>query len=365
MQRVAIGVPGQLFIGGLGLAPGYYNNSTLTATKFCDDPFLPGSKLYATGDICKFGFDGELYYLGRADSKDDIKVNGYRVNLEEISHVISKHPSVYFGITVVSDSKLVAYVSPETVDIAAVRESCILALPHYMIPAVFIAIARSDLPMTINGKVDRQALSNRPIASSSRGNRPPISSSSTAIQIADVWAQVLDLDAGTLYMDTSFFELPNADSISAARVSAALTSAGLKISPSLLFRRPTISELEQYFVSQMAPVLALAPPERSLPLKLPYSTIAAVLQSLTEQHGIDPTSVEDILRATPLQSGMCIGLLQSKTKYVGAQMWRFDSGPEPVSFERLELAWRRLLRQHSILRTRFVAVENTIYQVRI
>jgi non-ribosomal peptide synthetase component F len=147
---VPIGVPGELVIGGAGVSVGYINRPELTAERFIDNHFLnDGSKMYRTGDLCKWTDDGEIMYLGRMD--DMVKLKGYRIELDEVSAAVSRHKGVESAAVIVKDELLVAYYSPSSIDADKVRNTVIEILPHYMVPAVFVPI--DEMPVNNNGKV--------------------------------------------------------------------------------------------------------------------------------------------------------------------------------------------------------------------
>ena len=162
MQRVPVGVPGELYVGGSGMARGYQNRAELTAERFVTHPFVAGQKLYKTGDMARFQADGNLEFLGRSDHQ--IKLHGFRIELGEIEEALRRHPQLD-NCTVAlredspGDKRLVAYVIPKSQ--AGVTESNLRnylkdRLPEYMLPSAFVVL--DELPLTPNGKVDRKML---------------------------------------------------------------------------------------------------------------------------------------------------------------------------------------------------------------
>ncbi|KAB8321061.1 amino acid adenylation domain-containing protein [Tolypothrix campylonemoides VB511288] len=164
LQPVPIGVVGELYIGGSGLAKGYLNHPELTAEKFIRNPFSfdNQARLYKTGDLVRYLLDGSIEFVGRIDNQ--VKISGFRVELEEIEAVLSQHPAIQYAAVIVrqdtpGDKRLVAYVVPnqnQATTVSDLRHFLKQKLPNYMIPAAFVILEM--LPLTPNGKVDRQAL---------------------------------------------------------------------------------------------------------------------------------------------------------------------------------------------------------------
>ena len=163
-REVPIGTPGELHIGGVGLARGYVNRPELTAAKFVPNPFSdePGARLYKTGDLARWLPDGQVAFLGRID--DQIKIRGFRIEPNEIVAVLNEHPDVRESLVVTrdiagGDKRLVAYLVPANGSQpahTALENFLRVRLPEYMVPAIFVWL--DDLPLNPNGKVDRNAL---------------------------------------------------------------------------------------------------------------------------------------------------------------------------------------------------------------
>jgi amino acid adenylation domain-containing protein len=249
LQPVPIGVPGELHIGGAGLAQGYLNRPELTAEKFIPNPFSdePGSRLYKTGDLARYLPDGNIEYIGRLDNQ--VKLRGFRIELGEIETVLSQHPDVLQTVVIAredhpSDKRLVAYVVPTQEQALSINElRCFLKekLPEYMVPAAFVLL--DALPLTPNGKVDRHAL---PVPEQ---GRPELEGTFVAPrtpgeqQIADIWTQVLGLERVGVH--DNFFEL-GGNSLLVIQVISRLRKVFQVALPlGNLFEAPTVAELTE------------------------------------------------------------------------------------------------------------------------
>ncbi len=246
LQLQPVGVPGELYIGGPGLARGYLNRPDLTAHAFVPDPFSrsSGERLYRTGDLARYRADGNLEYLGRMDNQ--VKVSGFRIELEEIETVLRVHDAVENVAVVARQGKLLAYVvvTPEARTDEAklwseLRGFIKTKLPEYMSPGIFVAV--DSLPVTPNGKVDRRALPHvdelRPdLEEPYVGPRDQIEERLTML-----WTNVLQLKS--IGVRDSFFEL-GGNSLLAARLFAQIANSfGKHLPLATLFLSPTIEQL--------------------------------------------------------------------------------------------------------------------------
>jgi len=263
-QPVPLGVPGELYIGGDGVARGYYKRPDLTTERFLPDPFRdsPGARMYRSGDLVRRLPLGDLEFLGRLDGQ--IKLRGFRIELGEIENALAQHPSVKQAIVVVredvpGDKRLVAYLLPNAGGIPAagqVRTFLLTTLPDYMVPAGFITI--TAIPLTPNGKVDRKALPAPDWANQSRATSYVEPRNATEKQMADIWAEVLRLEK--VGINDNLFEL-GADSLHVFQIVARANKAGLDVKPRQILQFRTISgilaELDKTRgVASQAPVLA-------------------------------------------------------------------------------------------------------------
>ncbi|MFF9365628.1 amino acid adenylation domain-containing protein, partial [Streptomyces griseoluteus] len=247
LEPVPVGVPGEVYIGGLGLARGYLGRPGLTAERFVPDPSgTPGARLYRTGDLGRLRADGALEFLGRLD--DQVKIRGYRVELGEIQHALEAHPAVREGVVVLhrgddGDAFLSAYAVPVDaaagVDSLALREHLAGRLPDYMVPLSYTVLDR--IPLTSNGKLDRKALPapdrGAPARSARTAPRTP-----TEQRLAAVWAAVLGLDHDAVGAEDNFFDL-GGHSILAVRMLAAAREAGVPLAVWMIYQAATLAEM--------------------------------------------------------------------------------------------------------------------------
>lgn len=243
MQPVPVGVAGEMYIGGAGLARGYRNNEALTARCFVDNPFIEtGGRLYRTGDRARFRSNGELEFLGRLDNQ--IKLRGFRIELSEIEAVLYGHKAVQRAAVVahevrLDDRHLVAYVechSGHSVSDESLREHLKQHLPSYMLPAMYIQL--DVLPVTFNGKVDRAALpepSQDAFAADFTSPRTP-----TEQAVADIWADVLKLKQVGAH--DNFFELGGHSLLAMQIISRVEKVLNADLPLQSLFDEPTVGE---------------------------------------------------------------------------------------------------------------------------
>jgi len=246
LQPVPVGVPGELYLAGSGLARCYFNRPELTATAFVPNPFSTNTsgRLYKTGDLARYLPNGNLEYLGRIDNQ--VKIRGFRIELGEIEAVLSEHASVQDVAVEAKDGKLVAYVVPfptPPIEVAKLwgelRGLIKARLPEYMLPALFVEL--DALPLTPTGKVDRRAL---PIPDESRPDLeqayvPP--RDQLEEQLVALWTNVLKLKS--IGIRDNFFEL-GGNSLLAARLFAQIENRlGKHLPLATLFQFPTIEQL--------------------------------------------------------------------------------------------------------------------------
>ncbi|MBZ4421922.1 non-ribosomal peptide synthetase, partial [Myxococcus sp. RHSTA-1-4] len=244
-QPVPPGVPGELFIGGDGLARGYVGQPALTAERFVPDSFsgIPGARLYRTGDRVRWRPDGLMDFVGRADSQ--VKLRGFRIEPGEIEAALTEHPAVRQALVLVredrpGDKRLTAYVvgAPGvTVEEAALRTTLQQRLPDYMVPSAFVTM--DVLPLTPNGKVNRRALPAPDLATAASRYAAPRTPTEEAL--ASLWAEVLGVPR--VGAEDNFFELGGHSLLATQVVSRIRVTFGVELPLRELFKSPILSAL--------------------------------------------------------------------------------------------------------------------------
>ncbi|NLG60795.1 MAG: amino acid adenylation domain-containing protein, partial [Candidatus Cloacimonetes bacterium] len=231
MQMKPVGVPGELWIGGAGVANGYVNRPDLTEKAFIDSPFREGERIYRTGDLVRWRHDGRLEHLGRLDNQ--VKVRGFRVELGEVEAALVAHPYVKDAVVAVRDDRLIGYIVPEpgtTVSPAELRRVVGDVLPPYMVPSVIMSL--QALPLTPNGKVDRKALP-EPVVAVAETHDVRTPQDPTAQAIARIWEELLEIDQVSL--DDRFFEIGGHSLLAMEVVARIEEVTGVRPEPRSLF----------------------------------------------------------------------------------------------------------------------------------
>ncbi|HEY2737000.1 MAG TPA: amino acid adenylation domain-containing protein, partial [Thermoanaerobaculia bacterium] len=265
MQPVPAGVPGELLVGGVGVARGYHGRPGLTAERFVPDPFgLPGGRLYHTGDRARWLADGNLDFLGRLDGQ--IKLRGFRIETGEIEAAAAAFPGIEQAVVLLREDppgpRLVVYLVPalvshQTRDTAALRTFLRSRLPEPMIPAAFVWL--DALPLTVNGKLDRRALVRMEAPAESRSGERGSALPRTPIEegLAGIWREVLGVAAGR---DDDFFELGGHSLLATQVASRVRESFGVELPLRDFFAAPRLSDLAAHVEDERRRGAGLAAP---------------------------------------------------------------------------------------------------------
>ncbi|MFN6470894.1 MAG: amino acid adenylation domain-containing protein [Nostoc sp. SerVER01] len=247
LQPVPIGVPGELHIGGAGLARGYLNRSELTAEKFIPNPFnnSKSERLYKTGDLARYLPDGNIEFLGRIDNQ--VKIRGLRIELGEIEGVLNQHPDVLNAVVItcadsVESQCLIAYIVPSTeqfISVNQLRTFLKEKLPDYMVPAHFVIL--DSLPLTPNGKVDRKALCALNFERNIDSSQQILPRTALEHKLVQIWEEILQVNP--IGVTENFFDL-GGHSLLAIRLIATIEQRlGCNLSVITLFREGTIEKM--------------------------------------------------------------------------------------------------------------------------
>jgi aspartate racemase len=254
LHPVPTGVPGELYVGGDALARGYLNRPEMTAEKFIPDPFSeePGARLYKTGDMVRYLPDGNIEFLGRTDHQ--VKLRGFRIELEEIKAVLGQHPDVRETVVITrgdqpGEKRLVAYVvmnrtSNTTTD--QLREFLREKLPDYMVPSSFVVL--DSLPLTPNGKIDWTALpaANRFIPGPGKNFLAP--RNALELQLAGIWEKILGVKP--VGVRDNFFELGGHSLLAGRLVAEINRMTGQNLPLIAIFQSPTVEQLCEMFAGE-------------------------------------------------------------------------------------------------------------------
>jgi amino acid adenylation domain-containing protein len=339
MEPVAAGIRGELYVGGAGLARGYTRRGDLTAQRFVPSPFGPaeGSRLYRTGDLARRLSNGDVEYCGRIDQQ--VKIRGFRIELEEIETNLLRHPAIREAVVVVrdgdeGDKRLIAYlVGAEDKKLSArdVRDYLKRYLPDHMIPSAFMMLNR--LPLTANGKVDRNALTSVNTGIRLGGSVFAAPGNEIESILTEIWSQVLGVK--NVGVDDNFFAL-GGDSILSLRVLSTAKGRGLRFSLPQLFQHQTIRELARTLAWSQAPQASEA--------IQPFALINA------QDRRKIPEGIEDAYPVTRLQLAMLYQNNLNPAIYHNVQTHRVRGR---LNEQELRSALDDVVASHSVLRTSF------------
>ncbi len=326
LQPLPVGIPGELYVGGVGVGRGYLLAPQLTAQTFIPDPFASqaGERLYKTGDRARYREDGSIEFLGRLDYQ--VKVRGYRIELGEIEVALSQHPALREAIAWVyeepsGDKVLVAYVvlQPDhTLNSESLRQFLQQSLPGYMVPSAFVALP--TLPLTSNGKINHRALPRPTYNANTSGGVDDEPRTPAEKTLARIWAEVLRKER--VGLRDNFFAL-GGDSILSIQIISRAYQVGLHLTPRQVFQHQTIADLAA--VVERTPTSALSESEQ--------------------------TDIVGLVELTPIQHWFFEQNFTDPQHFNQAVILALDPSLKRTALEQAVLAVQR---HHDILRTRFV-----------
>jgi amino acid adenylation domain-containing protein len=338
MEPVPVGITGEIYIGGAGLARGYLHRPWLTAERFVPDPFADeaGERLYRTGDKARWLAHGNLEFLGRADQQ--VKVRGLRIELAEITAVLESCRGVNEAVVIVredqpGDQLIIAYlVADGVLDLTELRSAVRRRLPLFMVPAAFIRL--ESIPLTPNGKIDRNAL---PLPGSQRRGKPYAGPRDPVEElIALIWAEVLGSPQVSIHDD--FFESGGHSLLAGKVISRVAASLGVEVPLRIMFERPTVAGMAEHVRDVRNSLATLTP----FPLykidrsgKLPLSFGQQRLWFL-----------EQLGPAAPSNRIPCVLRLQGT-----------------LNLSALQHSLDEIVRRHEVLRTNFDSIDGEVVQV--
>lgn len=351
LNPLPIGVVGELYVGGVGLARGYLNNEKLTHEKFISNPFLTGSKLYKTGDLVRRRFDGEIEYIGRKDSQ--VKINGYRIELSEIESVLLRYKGIKQGIVIVKETRsadgirivssyLVGYYLSEIkIDQEVLLTFLHANLPKYMVPKFLIQL--ETIPLTHNGKLNRELL---PASELQQQKARIFPGNKFELQLCSIIAEIFNLPAIKISMNDNFFAL-GGDSILAIKLVSKINKVyNSTISIRDVYQSKSLSGLAEIIR------LAIGSTHQS-EVYIPFSLVNLQdFKNLFQK----AEAIEDIYPASYLQAGM---LFEASLNNYGTYHDVFVY-PIKAKYQEAKVLniWNTLVRDNALLRSAFVLSAN-------
>ncbi|RON69757.1 non-ribosomal peptide synthetase [Pseudomonas fluorescens] len=349
-RPVPVGVAGELFVGGAGVARGYLHRPELSAERFLEDPFSdePQARMYRTGDLARWLADGTIEYLGRND--DQVKLRGVRIELGEIEAALSRHAAVQDCVVLVRDGQLLAWFTGQlSVEIEDLRSHLQAQLPPALVPAAYVRL--DSLPLTANGKLDRRALP-EPDQSAWLSREYEAPQGAVETTLAQIWSDVLQVEQ--VGRHDNFFEL-GGHSLLAVTLIERMRQADLRTDVRVLFSQPTLAALaaavgsgrEVEVPANLIPADCTHITPDMLPLvQLDQASIERIVATVSG----GAANVQDIYPLAPLQEGILYHYITAERgdPYLLQSRLAFDS------LERLQAyadALRQVMARHDILRT--------------
>jgi amino acid adenylation domain-containing protein len=343
-RPVPLGVTGELYIGGEGVARGYLGRPELTAERFLHDPFGPaGGRMYRTGDLVRFRDDGELEFRGRVD--DQVKIRGYRIELGEIEAQLNQHPRIKESVVIVrgeeANQQLIAFyrAGDTTADHVVqlpteeLREHSLRTLPEFMTPAAFVSLAA--IPLDANGKVDRRALARMEVVIES-GQEYLAPRTDTEMQLVDIWSRILDLAPEKIGVNDNFFELGGHSLLATQLIAKIRSELNVDLPLRVLFERASVAQLAESVVKAgKSAIVPIRPIDRAKLERLPLSFAQERLWFI---HQLDPETAGYNLPAAVTIKG-------------------------ELDIEQLEEAFNVIIARHENLRTLFPSQDGQAQQL--
>jgi arthrofactin-type cyclic lipopeptide synthetase B len=352
-RPVPVGVAGELYVGGAGVARGYLQRPELTAERFLDDPFSdePQARMYRTGDLARWLADGTIEYLGRND--DQVKLRGVRIELGEIEAALSGHAAVKDCVVLVRDGQLLAWFTERrNVEIEDLRSHLQAQLPQALVPAAYVRL--QALPLTANGKLDRKALP-EPDQTAWLSREYAAPQGSVEIALAQIWSDVLNVEQ--VGRHDNFFEL-GGHSLLAVTLIERMRQVDLSTDVRVLFSQPTLAAL----AAAVGSGREVAVPDNLIPADCTHITADMLTLVQLDQASLErivatvpggAANVQDIYPLAPLQEGILYHHLSAEKgdPYLLQSCLAFDSIER---FQGFAAALRQVMARHDILRTSIV-----------